>query len=66
VAGAILHLVEMPAAQRPMRTVCGLDFGAIALNEQVAPIQASTLRGLGMDHMIPPVPQAPARKAAGQ
>lgn len=66
VADAIVRLVEAPAAERPMRTVCGLDLGAIALNEQVAPIQASTLRGLGMDHMIPPVPQAPARKAAGQ
>jgi NAD(P)-dependent dehydrogenase (short-subunit alcohol dehydrogenase family) len=66
VADAILHLVQMPAAQRPMRTVCGLDMGAIALNEQVAPIQAATLRGLGMDHMIPAVPQAPARQAAVQ
>ena len=53
VADAILRLIELPAGARPMRTVCGLDFGASGLNEQIAPVQADVLRALGMDRMIP-------------
>jgi NAD(P)-dependent dehydrogenase (short-subunit alcohol dehydrogenase family) len=53
VADAILRLVELPAGARPMRTVCGLDFGASGLNEQIAPVQSDVLRALGMDRMIP-------------
>ena len=53
VADAILRLIELPAGVRPMRTVCGLDFGASGLNEQIAPVQADVLRALGMDRMIP-------------
>jgi NAD(P)-dependent dehydrogenase (short-subunit alcohol dehydrogenase family) len=52
VAEAILGLIEMPAGQRPLRTVCGMDFGAHTLNELAAPIQANVLRALGMDQMI--------------
>lgn len=52
VADAILRLIELPAGERPMRTVCGMDFGANLLNERVGPIQADVLRGLGMDQMI--------------
>src|SRR5215813_8537640 len=51
VADAILQLIEMPAGSRPMRTVCGLDFGANGLNEQIASVQAGVLRALGMDQM---------------
>ena len=53
VADAILRLIELPAGARPMRTVCGQDFGASGLNEQIAPVQADVLRALGMDRMIP-------------
>ena len=53
VADAILGLVELPAGGRPLRTVCGMDFGTNALNEQMAPVQADVLRALGMPHMIP-------------
>jgi NAD(P)-dependent dehydrogenase (short-subunit alcohol dehydrogenase family) len=52
VADAILGLIEMPAGKRPLRTVCGMDFGAHTLNELAAPIQANVLRALGMDQMI--------------
>jgi len=53
VADAILGLVELPTGGRPLRTVCGMDFGANGLNEQMAPVQADVLRALGMPHMIP-------------
>jgi NAD(P)-dependent dehydrogenase (short-subunit alcohol dehydrogenase family) len=53
VAGAILALIELPPGQRPMRTVCGIDFGAHGLNEIVAPVQASALSALGMERMRP-------------
>ena len=55
VADAILRLIELPAGTRPMRTVCGLDFGANGLNDQMAPVQAEVLRALGMQQMIPGV-----------
>jgi NAD(P)-dependent dehydrogenase (short-subunit alcohol dehydrogenase family) len=55
VADAVLRLVEMPAGERPMRTVCGVDFGIAELNRVVAPFQDNVLRGLGMPHMTPRV-----------
>jgi NAD(P)-dependent dehydrogenase (short-subunit alcohol dehydrogenase family) len=55
VADAILRLIELPAGGRPLRTVCGIDFGANGLNERIAPVQADVLRALGMEQMIPAV-----------
>ena len=51
VADAIVQLVATPAGKRPLRTVCGPDYGAIALNEYTAPIQAEVLRSIGMPAM---------------
>ena len=53
VADAIVRLIDSPAGARPLRTVCGMDFGANALNEQIAPAQAEVLRALGMEQMTP-------------
>jgi NAD(P)-dependent dehydrogenase (short-subunit alcohol dehydrogenase family) len=64
VADAILWLVDTPAGQRPMRTVCGLDFGANKLNDTIAPMQADVLRALGMQHMIQPLATNHRGKAA--
>jgi NAD(P)-dependent dehydrogenase (short-subunit alcohol dehydrogenase family) len=47
-ADAILALIEMPAGQRPLRTVCGVGYGTETLNKQNAPIQAKVLRDIGM------------------
>lgn len=55
VADAILRLVELPSGTRPMRTVCGLDFGATEVNRTLAPFQAEVLRALGMEAMTPKV-----------
>jgi len=49
---AILRLVEAPAGQRPLRTVCGPDYGATLVNSLTAPIQADVLRALGMGGMV--------------
>jgi NAD(P)-dependent dehydrogenase (short-subunit alcohol dehydrogenase family) len=51
VADAIAKLVSTPQGKRPLRTVCGPDYGAIAINQYTAPIQAEVLRGLGMPAM---------------
>jgi len=51
VADAIAKLVGTPAGERPLRTVCGPDYGAIAINEHTAPIQAEVLRALGRPEM---------------
>lgn len=53
VADAIANLIEAPAGSRPLRTVCGMDFGANGLNQQIALVQAEVLRSLGMSHLIP-------------
>jgi hypothetical protein len=53
VANAILRLTQLPPGSRPIRTVCGLDFGASELNKAIAPFQAGVLRALGMEHMTP-------------
>jgi NAD(P)-dependent dehydrogenase (short-subunit alcohol dehydrogenase family) len=53
VADAILRLIDLPGGSRPMRTVCGMDFGANDLNDRIAPVQADALRALGMAQMIP-------------
>lgn len=50
VADAILRLIEARPGERPLRTVCGMDFGAHDLNERVAPVQANVLRALGAEH----------------
>ena len=51
VADATLLLIDTPAGSRPLRTVCGPDYGAIAINQHTAPIQADVLRALGMPEM---------------
>ena len=64
VSDAVLRLIEAPAGTRPLRTVCGIDFGAHHLNEQVAPIQADALRELGMEQMIPTLASEHADKVS--
>jgi NAD(P)-dependent dehydrogenase (short-subunit alcohol dehydrogenase family) len=51
VPDAILRLIDSPAGTRPLRTVCGPDYGATIINRQTAPIQANVLRALGMPEM---------------
>jgi hypothetical protein len=52
---AILRLVHMPPGTRPIRTVCGVDFGTTELNRVIAPFQAAVLRALGLESMTPSV-----------
>lgn len=58
VAEAIARLIDLPAGERPLRTVCGLDYGASAINDEIAPRQAEVLRALGMGQMIARLPAA--------
>jgi NAD(P)-dependent dehydrogenase (short-subunit alcohol dehydrogenase family) len=55
VADAVLRLVQLPPGTRPLRTVCGVDFGANKWNLTAAPMQAAVLRALGLEQMIPAV-----------
>lgn len=52
-ADAILKLISMPSGQRPLRTVCGVDYGTTELNRLSAPIQAEVLRAIGMPMLAP-------------
>jgi NAD(P)-dependent dehydrogenase (short-subunit alcohol dehydrogenase family) len=64
VADAILRLIELPAGQRPLRTVCGLDYGINTLNAQAGPLQAEVLQALGMGHMVAAIATEKARRVA--
>ncbi len=53
VADDYLKLIETPKGQRAVRTVSGIDFGTISLNEKVAPIQDDLVREtLQMEHLL--------------
>ena len=64
VANAILRLVHMPPGTRPIRTVCGVDFGAEELNRVIALFQAAVLRALGLETMTPSVVSEHVGKAS--
>ena len=51
VAEAILGLISAGKGTRPARTVVGAPFGADAVNDQTAPVQASVIDGLGLGHL---------------
>lgn len=51
VSEAIVRLISTPKGQRPPRTVVGTSFGADTVNDATAPIQASTVKALGLDHL---------------
>ena len=51
VAEAIERLIDTPKGLRAARTVVGTSFGADLLNEATAPIQAGTVKALGLDHL---------------
>jgi len=59
VAKAIMRLVEQLKGSRPARTIVGQPFGADAVNNQTAPIQAQVIEGLGLGQLA-----APPRAAA--
>lgn len=48
VADAILRLINLPSGRRPLRTVCGTDYGTSEVNDRNAPVQAQLLNGLGL------------------
>jgi NAD(P)-dependent dehydrogenase (short-subunit alcohol dehydrogenase family) len=51
VAEAIAKLVAQPTGSRPARTVVGQSFGAEAVNQQTAPVQAQVVEGLGLGQL---------------
>ena len=51
VAEVVANLISSPKGQRPARTVVGASFGADAVNDAAAPIQAKTVESLGLGHL---------------
>ncbi|MEI6002284.1 SDR family oxidoreductase [Paraburkholderia bengalensis] len=51
IATAIVDIIAQPSGQRSNRVVVGLDFGAIAANTAIAPIQAKLVADIGMEHL---------------
>ncbi len=48
VVDIFMKLAEMPAGERPLRTIAGLDFGFQALNDAVEPIRTGALEMMGI------------------
>lgn len=51
IADAVLDLVAQPKGQRAARVVVGNSFGADVLNAAIAPVQAETVKALGLAHL---------------
>jgi len=51
VAVAIAKLIALPKGHRPARSVVGAPFGADAVNDQTARVQAAVIQGLGLGHL---------------
>ena len=51
IADAVSNLVAQRAGQRTARVVVGASFGADAVNDATAPVQAETVRALGLEHL---------------
>ena len=43
------RLIDMPAGERPLRTIAGMDFGLQAINDAVEPIRLATLEMMGVE-----------------
>lgn len=52
VVDAYIKLAEMEHGTRPTRTVVGLDYGAVKINELTQPIQDENLKDMGFDFML--------------
>lgn len=55
VSNAVLNLINLPYGKRPMRTVCGLDYGVKEINSFNEKHQYSLLKQMGLDHLIPKI-----------
>ncbi len=53
VSNAVLNLINLPYGKRPIRTVCGLDYGVKEINILIEKIQYSILKQMNLDHLIP-------------
>ena len=51
IAEAISTLIETPKGHRPARTVVGTSFGADTINDATLPVQISSIKALGLDHL---------------
>jgi NAD(P)-dependent dehydrogenase (short-subunit alcohol dehydrogenase family) len=51
VADTVNRLVVAPKGSRPPRIVVGMPFGADAVNDQTAPVQAHVIEALGLGHL---------------
>ncbi|MEE8150980.1 MAG: SDR family oxidoreductase [Nitrosomonadaceae bacterium] len=51
IAEKISELIDSPKGSRSARIVVGASFGADILNDATAPVQANTVKGLGLEHL---------------
>lgn len=51
IAEAISALIGTPKGYRPARTVVGTSFGADTINDATLPVQISSIKALGLDHL---------------
>ena len=49
----VLKLIRLPYGKRPLRTVCGLDYGVKNINSETEKHQLELLQQLGLSNLIP-------------
>jgi NAD(P)-dependent dehydrogenase (short-subunit alcohol dehydrogenase family) len=52
VANAITHLIETPAGERPVRTVVGMDYGTLRVNESTVPVQTEIMQAFQLQEVL--------------
>ena len=52
VVEAYMHLAQLPAGQRPTRTVVGFDWGVNQINAATQPLQDATLSQMGLETVL--------------
>lgn len=53
VSNAVINLINLPYGNRPLRTVCGLDYGVKEINNITEKFQYQVLKQMNLDHLIP-------------
>ena len=50
---AVAKLINLPYGKRPLRTVCGLDYGVNDINSMTEKYQLALIQQMGLDKLIP-------------
>ena len=53
ISEAVIRTINLPYGKRPLRTVCGLDYGVKDINCYTEEHQLALLKQMGLESLIP-------------